>query len=260
MADDTLVSNNPLSNNPDIPVRGTASTDPSHTGKVIQHMRLDKGSGGAESVVTDANPLPTTATISGTANVNLTQVNGAAVSLGKKPANNSIPTVLSVTQQDGLVQGDDVLPMGVWGSGAGQFTAWDGGVIQNGNWSVRIQDGSGNALTSTTGTPAAADRGLVTRNINYLTDSLSGTPFSAKGNSAFGTSYATLLTNTGANIAYGNGTVGVSNNVQRVTIASDSTGQIKALTNDSSGNGVASATAAVTGSERGLYTNIRVQL
>lgn len=59
MADDTLVSNNPLSINPDIPVRGTASTDPSHTGKIIQHFRLDVGEGGEESVVSGS--LPTSA-------------------------------------------------------------------------------------------------------------------------------------------------------------------------------------------------------
>lgn len=54
MADDVIVSNAPTSVNPDIDVRTTETT----TGKHIQHMRLDIGTGTAESVVDVANPLP----------------------------------------------------------------------------------------------------------------------------------------------------------------------------------------------------------
>ena len=56
-----ILSNTQTSVNPDIPVRATAATTPGENfGKYIQHTRIDKGVDGAESVVTDSNPLPVT--------------------------------------------------------------------------------------------------------------------------------------------------------------------------------------------------------
>lgn len=60
MADNPTVSNTPLSNNPDIHVRCTSLTG-TNANQVVQHMRLDVGTGSAESQVTAANPLPVTA-------------------------------------------------------------------------------------------------------------------------------------------------------------------------------------------------------
>lgn len=56
------VSNSIVGNNPDIPVRTTTLTG---TGQNVQHMRIDFGTGGAESVVSLTNPLPVSATFSG---------------------------------------------------------------------------------------------------------------------------------------------------------------------------------------------------
>jgi len=58
----TAVSNSYTSNNPDIDVKDRTTSD----GKKIQAMYLDVGAGSSESPVTAANPLPVTATVSGT--------------------------------------------------------------------------------------------------------------------------------------------------------------------------------------------------
>ena len=52
-ADNELVSNSYLSNNPDLPVRSSVTA----SGKLIQHVRIDYGTGTAEST-----GLPTTST------------------------------------------------------------------------------------------------------------------------------------------------------------------------------------------------------
>ncbi len=46
MSDNPIVSNSYVSNNPDIPVRGTANA----TGKIIQHFRMDLGTGTTEAL------------------------------------------------------------------------------------------------------------------------------------------------------------------------------------------------------------------
>jgi len=46
MTDNPLVSNSYVSSNPDIPVRATANS----AGKVIQHMRIDLGTGTTEAL------------------------------------------------------------------------------------------------------------------------------------------------------------------------------------------------------------------
>lgn len=55
---DPRVSNSVFANNPDIDVRGTATAD----GKVLQHVRLDVGTGSSESQVDSSNPLPVSLT------------------------------------------------------------------------------------------------------------------------------------------------------------------------------------------------------
>lgn len=57
MADNVLVSNAPASSNTDIPVRTTETAD----GKHLQHMRLDLGSGSAESVAAGTLPVSASA-------------------------------------------------------------------------------------------------------------------------------------------------------------------------------------------------------
>lgn len=52
-ADNAIVSNSYLSNNPDLPVRSTATA----AGKLLQHVRLDLGAGTAEDQATGAIPV-----------------------------------------------------------------------------------------------------------------------------------------------------------------------------------------------------------
>lgn len=123
---------------------------------------------------------------------------------------------------------------------------------QSGTWSVRCQDGSGNDLTSGTAAPAVAVRGLNVRAIQVNHDTGAGSMFNQGGNSLYGTSYVTELSSTGVSKSFGNGTSGTG--VQRVTIASDSTGVISSKTLDGSGNSIVSATTLPGTSDRGLTT------
>lgn len=61
MSDNPVVSNSYLSNNPDIKVRAVQKSGA--TGPLTQSVVLDIGGSGAESLVTGANPLPVSGTI-----------------------------------------------------------------------------------------------------------------------------------------------------------------------------------------------------
>jgi len=76
-----------------------------------------------------------TITPSGTQDINLKQVGGAAFAQGQRTGGQSISVVSADAgsqgaffQPDGLVQGNDVIPVGVWSGGAGQWVAWSGNV------------------------------------------------------------------------------------------------------------------------------------
>lgn len=72
MADNPIVSNSYVSNNPDIPVRATGTA----TNKYIQHIRLDLGSGSAEAQATGTVPVSGTVSTS-TASYSLRYDEGA---------------------------------------------------------------------------------------------------------------------------------------------------------------------------------------
>ena len=158
MADDTLVSNSQTSSNPDIPVRATESADPSHTGKLIQHFRLDGGVGTAEAVVT----------------------------LGQKAEAASVPVVLATEQ-------DSVQPFPVVGEFSTEYypTTMVGGVSDADYTSPQrftFSDGFVNSLSYIAGLSAfgvekqaqvldtaidTSERGIVTRNIPGGTQAVS---------------------------------------------------------------------------------------
>lgn len=59
MSDNPTVSNSYISNNPDIPVRGTELTVAgANNKKIVQHFKLDIGTAAAESVISLSNGLP----------------------------------------------------------------------------------------------------------------------------------------------------------------------------------------------------------
>ena len=73
--------------------------------------------------------------ISGTSNINLAQVGGAAFAQGRRGSAQSLSIVSatagtdgSLLQQDGLVQFADVVPIGLYSPSAGQWVGWDGSV------------------------------------------------------------------------------------------------------------------------------------
>lgn len=112
---------------------------------------------------------------------------------------------------------------------------------------VRLRDGAGNVLVSSTTTPGTSDRGLVGRNINYNYDSGSLAHFRAEGNSLYGTTYVTEKSATGVNKSFNTGNSDTG--TQRVVLAAN-----QPTVRDSSGNAVASATTTPGASDRGLTT------
>lgn len=112
---------------------------------------------------------------------------------------------------------------------------------------VRLRDGAGNVLVSSTTTPGTSDRGLVGRNINYNYDSGALAHFRAEGNSLYGTTYVTEKSATGVNKSFNTGNSDTG--TQRVVLAAN-----QPTVRDSSGNAVASATTTPGASDRGLTT------
>lgn len=94
----------------------------------IQHVRIDIGTGTSEQTVDATHPLPTTATISGTPDVNIAQYGGTNTTLGQKLPNASIPVVLSCMQDDGFYQSAPTVPIGIYSDSAGQWVGWNGSV------------------------------------------------------------------------------------------------------------------------------------
>lgn len=75
---------------------------------------------------------------------------------------------------------------------ASDNTAFSVNAIQSGTWSVRAQDGSGNALASSTTTPAGTEQALIVRNIPSGTQTISGTVTANAGTGTFTVSGTTF--------------------------------------------------------------------
>lgn len=231
-------------------VRTTQATD----GAQYQHVRLDVGAGTAESQVTAANPLPITGGASGLG-VDIQKYGGTSTTLGQKAEAASIPVVLateqdsvetwtddfSSTRYDTIVGGltsDNVTtrPIGIDGSGQVYSVATVSGLNASSlPRSARVFDTA----------PAGTEAGLVTRNIPSGTQdvSIASLPALPANQSV------NVAQMNGVAVTMGNGASGTG--VQRVTLASDSTGQAKALLYDSAGNAIASAITTPSKSDRG---------
>lgn len=116
---------------------------------------------------------------------------------------------------------------------------------QGGTWNVRNQDGSGNALSSSTTTPAGTEQGLIVRNIPSGTQTVSGTVTANAGTGNFG---ANITQVGGVAITTGSGVVGTG--VIRVAHATDVVVKI----GDNSGSAVDGTTGVPTSSNRGIIT------
>jgi hypothetical protein len=73
--------------------------------------------------------------------------------------------------------------------------------VQSGTWSVRVQDGAGNALASSTTTPAGTEQALIVRNIPSGTQTVSGTVAVTQSTNPWVTSRNWTLSSGGDSVA-----------------------------------------------------------
>lgn len=89
-------------------------------------------------------------TPSGTQDVNLVSIAGTAISLGQKAMTSSLPIVIASDQTSipvaATLSAETTKVIGTVNQGT---SPWVTSATQSGNWSVRLQDGSGNAISST---------------------------------------------------------------------------------------------------------------
>lgn len=134
-------------------------------------VRIDLGATSANStaIKVDGSAVtqPVSGTVSITANssINLNQIAGTSTSTGNGTANAGTQRVTIASDN----------------------TAFTVNAAQSGTWSVRSQDGYGNALSSSTSAPVGTETGLVVRNIPSGTQVVSGT-VSVNGTQADNTS------------------------------------------------------------------------
>jgi hypothetical protein len=193
--------------------------------------------------------------ISGASDVNIAAYGGTVTSLGQKAEAASIPVALA-TEQDAAKTPSAGAPNSGQYNGIGCYDYF------NEVWAP-IQDVSvgfgipGAAVYGDPGvggvapvaalntTPGVGAIGLVTRNIPSGTQAVSIASLPAlPANQS-----VNVAQMNGVAVTMGNGASGTG--VQRVTLASDSTGQAKALLYDSAGNAIASATGLPGKSDRG---------
>lgn len=172
-------------------------------------------------------------------NVNITQYGSVATSLGQKTSAASIPTVLS-SEQETILSGraSETTLSTINTKLVGGTTIGD----------VRIRDGSGNVLVSTTSAPDTTDRGLITKAVCH-----------AAADGGFGTTPITAYTDTPDLFAAGVTTRSIlytTDGFTNTRVSSDASGRINVLsrTYDSSANGINSGVASVSKTIRGLAT------
>jgi len=157
------VANNPLGSYP-------VDVDRTATGDTRQAVAIDIGEvvGDAytPSRVSASNPMPTS--ISGT----IPLPTDAATATNQTVQNANLVTLTDASSLDGFSSGNRVNHMGIYDPFLPGWVAWNGGLIQSGNWSVRTQDGAGNALTSSTSAPSGSERGLHVRQVGAASSSI----------------------------------------------------------------------------------------
>lgn len=106
--------------------------------------------------------------------------------------------------------------------------------VESGTWVMRMQDGSGNALASSTTTPSGTEQGLVVRNIPSGTQTVTGTIAATQGTSPWVTS---------RNWTLASGTD---------SVAAVQSGNFVVRNQDGAGNNLVSSTTTPAGTEQAL--------
>lgn len=188
-----------------------------------------------------------TVALSGTSAVNVSQVGGNAVNVGSGAAGTGTQRVILATDQSVVPINDNGGSLTVDGTVGISGTV---AATQSGTWSVRAQDGSGNALASSTTTPAGTEQALITRNIPSGTQTISGTVTANAGTGPF------PVSDNGGSLTV-DGTVAVSAVSGSVTVAQATASNLRAQTASESATGSAvPATASAVGMSDG--TNLRI--
>jgi len=188
-----------------------------------------------------------TVALSGTSAVNVSQVGGNAVNVGSGAAGTGTQRVILATDQSVVPINDNGGSLTVDGTVGISGTV---AATQSGTWSVRAQDGSGNALASSTTTPAGTEQALITRNIPSGTQTISGTVTANAGTGPF------PVSDNGGSLTV-DGTVAVSAVSGSVTVAQATASNLRAQTASESATGSAvPATAGAVGMSDG--TNLRI--
>lgn len=191
--------------------------------------------------------------ISGTTAVNTSQVGGNAVTTGSGSSTAGTQRVILATDQTTVPINDNGGSITVDGTVSISGTV---AATQSGTWTVRNQDGAGNALASSTTTPAGTEQALVVRNIPSGTQAVSGTVTANAGTGTFSTNVA----------QYNGSTVGAANAVHvqpgtgaSFTVAQSTAANLRTQTASEGSTGAAvPATAGAQGFSDG--TNLRVPL
>lgn len=137
------------------------------------------GSGVTQPVSAASLPLPTGAATEATLSTRLADstFTGRINTLGQKTMANSTPIAIA-SDQSSLPINDNGGSITVDGTVAVSGTVTVSGTVastQSGTWSVRAQDGAGNALASSTSAPAGTEQALIVRNVPSGTQAVSGT-------------------------------------------------------------------------------------
>lgn len=143
-----------------------------------QHVIVDSSAsvavtGPLTDVQLRLTPVPVSGTVAATQSgapwsVNQTQWNGVAVSTGSGASGTGTLRAILATDQTVIPVSDNGGSLTVDGTVSANAS-------QTGTWSVRNQDGVGNALASATGAPAGSEQALIVRNIPSGTQAVSGT-------------------------------------------------------------------------------------
>lgn len=143
-----------------------------------------------------ALPLPvgaSTSALQTSGNSSLSSIDTKTPALGQTTMAGSSPVVIASNQS-----AVPVSQSGTWTTGR-TWTLSNGtdsiAAVQSGTWSVRTQDGAGNALASSTTTPAGTEQALIVRNIPSGTQAISGTVTANQGTSPWVTSRNWTLSN-----------------------------------------------------------------
>ena len=278
------VSNSSVSNNPDFEVGHDAivSGTPAKVTRWQGVKLIDSTEGSTTPIGTAANPMHVQGTAVG-GDVNIDEYGGVATSLGQKTNAASIPVTIS-PEQIPEVQDLDLTPMGKFLIAAfqdGYSVPLEQDSFGRGLKTLSaMQDGSGNNIATTTTTPGASDRGLITRTVNYGVNGSTPTAESVNslGEQRVVSGYATTTTDTitslGDSVAadvtgYQSALIEISGTYTSINsvieLSVDGTNYVATYFRQLAGNVVLSATGALS-SSRQLYrvtvagaTHVRVR-